>query len=208
MKTDISSQRVRAFLAGCSFLLLSGPAFSQAVDARTAICADSTCQHRTIALSAGGTSSSSTSPTGGSSVLSTAPPSTTPNPPPPQTCFAGSTADAPVACGPGYSGTKFTTTTITCPGGPYGQPSSSTSGYDTSGCISSAPPSVVPPPLHSIDCRGYKTGPGAGSTCVVYCAPGACPHNMGPGSPPLIGSCWPSGDGNGTQYCTYPLTWQ
>lgn len=59
------------------------------------------------------------------------------------TCTPSTTNGPSVACGAGYNGgTKFTTTYVVCPTGSYGQPSTSTSGYNTSGCHACPGPSV------------------------------------------------------------------
>lgn len=50
------------------------------------------------------------------------------------TCVANSTAEAPLACGPGYLGTQFRSLVTSCPSGPYGAPLTTFTAYDTSGC--------------------------------------------------------------------------
>lgn len=55
--------------------------------------------------------------------------------PKPATCVASSTQNPAIACGAGYSGgTKYTTTTTSCPGGSYGAPVITTSGYNLGSC--------------------------------------------------------------------------
>lgn len=62
--------------------------------------------------------------------------SATPVPAMPVTCTAGSFNNPAVLCPNGF-GTMFTTTTTSCPSGPFGPPSVSTSGHNTSGCLPS-----------------------------------------------------------------------
>lgn len=52
----------------------------------------------------------------------------------PVTCTPTSYANPAVACGSGYSGTKYSRTNVTCPYGSYGPSVTNISGYDTSGC--------------------------------------------------------------------------
>ena len=54
--------------------------------------------------------------------------------PAPPTCTASSSQVNGTSCAYGYTGTMYQTQTTTCPGGPYGSPSTTTSGYDTSTC--------------------------------------------------------------------------
>lgn len=137
------------------------------------------------------------------------------------TCSSSSSTESTVCGDPAqYTGAMYRSVTTSCPSGPSGAPSTSYGSWDTTGCgcangnlgypnctlFGGPPPPPPPAPKNSINCAGYKTHPGSGNTCVVYCVPGSCPDNS-LGGPPLIGSCVPSGDGNGTQYCTYPLTW-
>lgn len=50
------------------------------------------------------------------------------------TCTPNSWTNGAVACGAGFSGSMYTTSSTSCPSGQYGAPSTSTSGYNTSGC--------------------------------------------------------------------------
>lgn len=59
------------------------------------------------------------------------------------TCWPDSWDNPPVACGEGYTGNKYTTTTRTCPSGQYGAPAYSVSGFNMSGCSFAT---VTPPP--------------------------------------------------------------
>lgn len=59
--------------------------------------------------------------------------------PAPPTCVAGAQRVNPAACGTGFSGTMYQIQTTTCPAGPYGSPSTTTSGYDTSTCTALPP---------------------------------------------------------------------
>ncbi|MBC7465432.1 MAG: hypothetical protein H7256_05520 [Bdellovibrio sp.] len=62
------------------------------------------------------------------------------------TCTPSTATNQAVACGAGMTGTKFTTTTVSCPNGPYGNSVSSTSDYNTAACQIAAPPKGT---LHS-----------------------------------------------------------
>ena len=54
--------------------------------------------------------------------------------PAPVTCTASVSSLPGVACGPGYTGIMYQTAATSCPGGPYGSPATSYSGYNTSAC--------------------------------------------------------------------------
>lgn len=88
------------------------------------------------------------------------------------TCSPGSVDLSPVACGSGFTGTKFRTETTTCPSGPYGSPSVSTSGYDTSscGCANGASnyPTCTPPVVCTPTSSTTSASCGSGFTGTKY----------------------------------------
>lgn len=135
----------------------------------------------------------------------------------PVSCTPSSMANTPVACGAGYTGTKYTTTSTNCPSGPYGLPVTTTSAYDTSGCVAvptCTPSTTVVPGIPcdpgytgvktvttTVSCPSGPSGPSSTSvtentnTCIpisTSCTPGSYAN------PPI--AC-PSGY-SGTQYTT------
>lgn len=101
-------------------------------------------------------------------------------------CTESSNMNAAVSCGAGYNGgTKFTTTTVSCPAGKYGAPSYATSEYNTSSCSACpAPESIIDTPICSANenavpnsrtfQRTYSCASGAAVPSVAMTNPGTC----------------------------------
>jgi hypothetical protein len=105
-----------------------GHAYAQ-TDVRSGVCEDSTCARRAMTVTGPSSSSSSASYVPASSH-----------------CRPSTVNNAPVACPTGYAGTRYTTTTTTCPAGVYGPRQVSTGGYNESGCAVVAPAPTPSPP--------------------------------------------------------------
>lgn len=121
------------------------------------------------------------------------------------TCSELVATNPAVGCGPGFSGgTKFTTTSITCPNGPYGAPSLNTSSFNMSSCSACLP--TADSTFTPVCAQGANPVANSGKRRTIFsCTTGvAVPSTVitNPGTCTSSGvSCTPSNQNNALLAC-------